>query len=227
MWYFTFTWVHLCLFVPSTCLSPSDKASLTAASCGRSLCSVKFSQLHFVMIYPCMHDGKTVMHGAAGSILWMFPGLAEQHAKIKQGTCAEPPGGRSRQDTCVQDEYRLPRPCMDSVLKGGGWGGGGKLPAAGREWQCSWAGIWEDEVVFKGIDLMKEWGVIGGGGGWVTSTCKSISSWQLLTAEHELTRCFIKLTLCLFIHHAEKSAPPGISCPIDSHQLVLSSSKIH
>ena len=63
------------------------------------------------------------------------------HFEIKQGTCAEPSGGRSRQDTFVQDEYRFPQPCLAPVLKGGGWVGGGKLLAAEHEWRCSRAGI--------------------------------------------------------------------------------------
>ena len=82
-----------------------------------------------------------------GSILWMFPGLAKHHAKIKQGTRQNPPPrGRSRQESFVQDEYRWPEPCLGSVLKGGGRGGGAKLPAAGHGWQGSWAGISEEEV---------------------------------------------------------------------------------
>ena len=50
-----------------------------------------------------------------------------------------------------------------------------------REWQCCWEGISEDEVIFKGTALVKECAVIGG---WLTSTHKPLSSWQLMTAEH-------------------------------------------
>ena len=56
---------------------------------------------------------------------------------------------------------------MDSVLKGGGWVGEAKLPAAGQERQCSWAGINEEEVIFKGAAELREWAVIGE---WLMST---------------------------------------------------------
>ena len=51
------------------------------------------------MIYPFVANGDTVMIGTEGSILWMVPGLAEQQAKIKHGTRAEPHVGRSRRRT--------------------------------------------------------------------------------------------------------------------------------
>ena len=77
------------------------------------------------------------MLGGDGSILWMFPGLARQHAKIKEGTHGKKPSGHRRQDTFFPDEYHLPQPCLDSVLKGGGWGGGGKSAAAEHKWHFS------------------------------------------------------------------------------------------
>ena len=43
-------------------------------------------------------NGNSVVLGTDGSMLWMFPGLAMQHAKIKQGTHAK---------TFVQDEYHV------------------------------------------------------------------------------------------------------------------------
>ena len=40
-------------------------------------------------------------------VFWMFPGLATQHAKLKKGTHA-----------------KNPQPSLESVLEGGGCGGG-------------------------------------------------------------------------------------------------------